>query len=308
MRIVALAGGVGAARFLSGLVQVVRPEDLTIIVNTADDFRWMGLHVSPDIDTVTYTLAGLAHSSRGWGIEGDSFLCLDRLGQLGGAAWFAVGDRDLATHLFRTGEMSRGERLSAITSRVAAALGVRSRILPMTDDPVPTEVQTTEGSLPFQDYFVRRQCVPQVTGIRFADIDNARPAPGVIDALETAEAVIICPSNPLISIGPILSVPEIRPALGRLTARRVAVTPLVEGRAVKGPTAKMMREMGLDASARGVARLYRDVIDAFILDSRDAVEQDSIAEMGLRVLTLDTVMASPAARARLAQEVMDALA
>ena len=308
MRIAALAGGVGAARFLSGLVQVIDPENLTIIVNTGDDFRWMGLHVSPDIDTMTYTLAGIAHCDRGWGLEGDSFLCLDRLKQLGGTAWFAVGDRDLATHLYRTEEMRRGDRLSSITSRVAAALGVRSRILPMTDDPVPTEVQTAEGSLPFQDYFVRRQCIPAVTAVRFSDIDNARPAPGVMEALDAADAVILCPSNPLISIGPILSVPGIRPALQRLTVRRVAITPLVEGRALKGPTAKMMRETGLEVSARGVARLYRDVIDTFILDRRDAAARDSITEMGLRVRSLDTMMVSPAARVRLAREVMDTLA
>lgn len=308
MRIAALAGGVGAARFLSGLVQVMDPDSLTVIVNTGDDFRWMGLHVSPDIDTVTYTLAGMAHSGRGWGLEGDSFVCLGGLKKLGGDAWFAVGDRDLATHLYRTVEMRRGERLSSITSRVARALGVRSRILPMTDDPVPTEVQTVEGPLPFQDYFVRRQCIPAVTGVRSVGIENSRPAPGLLDALGTADAVIFCPSNPLISLGPILSVPGLRAALRRLSARRVAITPLVEGRALKGPTAKMMQDMGLEVSARGVARLYHDVIDTFVLDERDVADRDPIAGTGLRVRCLDTMMASPEARVRFAREVMDTLA
>ena len=257
-KIVALAGGIGAARFLDGLARLVKPESLFIIGNTADDAELHGLHVSPDLDTVTYTLAGLAHPARGWGLAGDSFQCLEALGRLGAETWFQLGDRDLATHIYRTARLRQGVPLSRITAEICSALGVRATVVPMSDQPVRTMVHTPRGEIDFQTWFVRRRARDKALTVRFAGARRARPAPGVLKALRTAAAIILCPSNPIISIGPILAVPGIREALRATRAPVAAISPIVGGRALKGPAARMMKSMGLRASASQVAELYRD--------------------------------------------------
>lgn len=307
MKIVALAGGVGAAKFLSGLIEVVPSEDLTVIVNTGDDFRWMGLYVCPDLDTVTYTLADLANPDTGWGVRGDTFRCLKRLKELGGESWFRIGDLDLATHLFRTECLRNGHSLSEVTAAICATHGIRCRILPMTESPVPTIVHTDEGILGFQDYFVRRKCQPRVRGFTFKGIEQSRPAPGVMEALASAGAVVVCPSNPFISIGPILAVPGIRDAIRRAEATVAAVSPVVGGRAIKGPTAAMLGQLGHEVSAAGVAALYADILDAFILDRRDEMLRSRISDLDLAVRTAETVMDSAKARVELARTVLEML-
>ncbi len=305
MKIVALAGGVGAAKFLSGLVRILPPEDLTVVVNTGDDFYWMGLYVCPDLDTITYTLAGLANPQTGWGVRGDTFQALDRLKALGCDTWFRVGDIDLATHLYRTEQLQGGTTLTAVTHQISTQNGIRCRILPMTDSSVPTLVHTDEGTLLFQDYFVRRRCEPSVISFTFHGIEKAVPAPGVLEALEPATGIIICPSNPFISIGPILAVPGLREALRKAPAKVVAITPIIAGEAVKGPTAAMLDQLGLKVSATGVASLYRDLLDFFVLDHRDEKLQSEIGAMGLHVRCADTLMVSDAARIGLARSVLE---
>lgn len=301
MKVVALAGGVGAAKLLSGMARAMPPEDLTVVVNTGDDFYWMGLFVCPDLDTVTYTLADKDNPQTGWGVRGDTFRALERLQELGGDTWFRVGDVDLATHLYRTEQLSCGLSLTAVTQRIAQRNGIRCRILPMTDAPVPTLVETNEGTLLFQDYFVRRQCAPSVVGFTSRSIEKARPSPGVLEALEESSAIIICPSNPFISIGPILSVPGLREALRQVPAKILAVTPLIGGRAIKGPAAAMLEQMGLDVSALSVAKLYQDFLDIFVLDQRDKALASRIASLGMQVRTADTLMNSNEDRLALAQ-------
>ncbi len=305
MRIAALAGGVGAARFLSGLVQVVPPENLTIIVNTGDDFEWMGLRVCPDLDTVTYTLGGLANPHTGWGVHDDSFRVLNRLKDLGCQDWFRIGDLDLATHIYRTRHLQEGMSLSEITRRIAERNGIRCRLIPMTDRAVPTMVDTDEGVLPFQEYFVNRQCSPRVTGFAFQGIEKAEPAPGVLELLRAADAVVVCPSNPFVSIGPILAVPGMRETLRRVPARIAAVTPVIAGQAVKGPTAAMLRQLGMKVSAAGVAELYRDFVDVFVLDRRDEELVPEITGLDLEVRLADTLMDTVEARVALARSVVE---
>jgi len=307
MRLTALAGGVGAAKLLSGIVRVSPPEKLTVIVNTGDDFQCMGLHISPDLDTVTYTLAGIENPATGWGIRDDSFHCLERLRELGADTWFQLGDRDLATHIFRTHRLQAGERLSEIVSAAARANGIQTRILPMTDSFVPTLVHTDEGTLEFQDYFVRRKCAPVVRGFDFKDIQAAMPASGVLESIRQAKAVIVCPSNPFISIGPILNVPGVREALQTTRARILAVSPIVAGEALKGPAANMMRQLGLEVSAFGVASLYRDFLDVFVIDSADGDLRAPIEALGIQVHTVNTIMDSTASRIALAEPVLDLL-
>ncbi|MFH1573039.1 MAG: 2-phospho-L-lactate transferase [Acidobacteriota bacterium] len=308
MKIAALAGGVGAARLLEGLQHWVAPADLTVIVNTGDDFCWMGLHVSPDLDTIMYALAGVANPASGWGIRDDSFRCIQRLEELGEEAWFAVGDLDLATHILRTERLRSGQTLSQVSRELAAAHGVRAAILPMTDSPAPTMMQTVEGTLAFQEYFVRRKCRPQITGIDFRGAGSARPAPGVLEALAGADAILICPSNPFISIGPVLAVQGLRDAIRESRATVLAVTPIIAGRSVKGPAADMMRDLGLEVSALGVARIYADLADTFVLDTQDGHLRDSIEALDMRVRLLDTLMDSRERRLRCARQVLEALA
>lgn len=289
-RIVALAGGVGAARFLAGLVRVIAPERLVVIGNTGDDAEIHGLHIAPDLDTVTYTLAGLSDNARGWGLRGETFRCLEALGRLGGETWFQLGDCDLATHLYRTRREREGATLSQVTREIAAALGVRASILPMSDSPVRTRVETRSGILDFQTWFVRRRARDAVTGVTFDGVRKARPAPGVLEAIRDASAIVVCPSNPIISINPILAIPGIRNALRKTAAPVAAVSPIVGGRALKGPAARMMKNMGMGASAAQVAELYRDFAGIFVLDRADEAQASKIAALGMRAVVTNTIM------------------
>lgn len=303
MNVIALAGGVGGAKLADGLAQVLPPEDLTIIVNTADDFEWYGLHISPDLDTVMYTLAGAANPVTGWGLAGDTFQALEMLGRYGQEIWFHVGDGDLATHVLRTHWLREGLTLTAVTGALARALGVQVTILPMSDAPVRTVVETDEGPLPFQEYFVRRAWQPVVRSIRFEGVGAARPTFAVMATLRSADAVILCPSNPFVSIGPILALPGVREAL-RNAPRVVAVSPIVGGQALKGPAAKMMAELGQPISPVSVAQGYGDFLSGFVLDWADQAEADRIAAMGIRPFVTDTIMRDRADRARLAREIL----
>jgi len=305
--IVALAGGVGAARFLDGLVRVIDPARLWIVGNTADDTEMHGLHISPDLDTVAYTLAGLANPQHGWGLAGDTFHCLEALRKLGAEAWFQLGDRDFATHLYRTERLREGATLTQVTAELIAAWGLPCKLVPMTDQRVRTLVKTRGGVLDFQTYFVRRRAHDTVLGVTFDGARRARPAHGLLQAIRQAAGIIICPSNPIISIGPILAVAGIREALRESAATVAAISPIVGGRALKGPAARMMKSLGMRVSALGVAELYRDFVDVFILDQVDAGQAAKVEALGMRVVVTDTIMTSIAkkkALARAAAELM----
>jgi LPPG:FO 2-phospho-L-lactate transferase len=306
-RIVALAGGVGAARFLDGLARVVSPDRLFIIGNTGDDAEIHGLHVSPDLDTVMYTLAGLAHPERGWGIRGDTFRCLETLGKLGAETWFQVGDRDLATHLYRTERLRQGAALSAVTAEIASALGVRSAIVPMSDERVRTRICTSSGELEFQTYFVKRRARDTVAGVRFEGADDAAPAPGVLEAITNAEAIVVCPSNPFISVAPILALPGVREALHQQRERIAAISPIVGGRALKGPAAHMMRSMKMRSAAAVVAQLYADFAGVFVLDEVDRNQAEEVESLGIRPVVTNTIMSGLRERKALARAVTEAL-
>jgi LPPG:FO 2-phospho-L-lactate transferase len=304
--IVVLAGGVGAARFLEGLVQVAPPEEIVAIINTGDDMVFHGLHVSPDIDIVTYTLAGIVDESQGWGVRDDTTHALSMLAQLGAETWFKLGDRDLAVHIRRTELLRAGWTLSEVTDAFRRALKVGVRLLPMSDDQVATEICTPVGWLHFQQYLVQRRARDEVLGVRFIGIDRARPAPGVIEALQQADAVIIAPSNPVVSVGTILAVPGVRDAVTSTPAPVVAVSPIVAGAPIKGPAAPLMRAVGLDVSARGVAVCYRGVIDTLIIDQADAELADEIRTFGIEVVVTDTIMRGRAEKRRLAEMTLSA--
>jgi LPPG:FO 2-phospho-L-lactate transferase len=306
-RVAALAGGVGAARFLDGMARVLDPRRLFIIGNTGDDAEILGLHISPDLDTVTYTLAGLADPERGWGVGGDSFACLEALGRLGAPTWFQLGDRDLATHLYRTNRLREGATLAQATAEIAAALGVGAAIVPMSNDRVRTRVCTPSGELEFQTYFVERRARDTVTGLRFEGAAQAKPAPGVVEAIAEADAVVVCPSNPFISIGPILAVPGVREALRARRDKTAAISPIVGGRALKGPAASMMESMKLRAAAAEVAGMYADFAGVFVMDRIDRAQQAEVEALGLRTAVTDTVMRGPGERERLARAVLEAL-
>jgi LPPG:FO 2-phospho-L-lactate transferase len=290
MRIVALAGGVGAARFLAGLQALVAPEDLTIIGNTGDDLERYGLYIAPDLDSVTYTLAGVNDPVRGWGLANETFHCLEALRKFGVETWFQLGDRDLATHLVRTELLRAGRTLSEATAVITDAYGLRCRLLPMSDQRVRTQVQTDTGWLDFQDYFVRQRAEPAVRAIAFVGIEAARPAPGVLEAIAAAERILICPSNPFVSVGPILAVPGLWAALAAARVPIVAVTPIIGGAAVKGPADRMLASLGHEVSAAGVAALYQGLASHFILDVRDAALASRIEALGMRVMVTDTLM------------------
>lgn len=266
------------------------PDDITVIGNTGDDIELFGLRICPDLDTVTYTLAGVVNNETGWGLAGDTFESLKWQTRYGEASWFKLGDRDLATHVYRTNQLRLGSSLTAVTDQIRCSLGIRSKILPMTDAYTPTRVATDEGEMHFQEYFVRRRCEPRVKGIRFDGIEASQPAQGVLESLLEADAVVVCPSNPLISIGPILAVPGLRQALKETRAAVVAITPIIGGRALKGPAADMLRDLGHEVSACGVAAMYRDFLDVFVLDEQDAPSRAAIERLGLRVLITKTVM------------------
>ncbi len=303
-RILALAGGVGGAKLALGLSFVLPPEALTVAVNTADDFEHLGFSISPDLDTVMYTLAGIANPETGWGRQGESWTVMDALGALGGETWFRLGDKDLATHIERTRRLRAGESLSSVMRDLAARLGVKPALVPMSDDPVRTMVATGQGELAFQDWFVRLQCKPAVTSVRFAGADTARPHPALLDT-GGLRGIVVCPSNPFVSVAPILAVPGVRAALVATRAPRIAVTPIVGGQAIKGPAAKMLAELGHDVSALGVARHYKEWVDGFVLDAQDAVLAPAITALGMRVKVADTMMRNDADKRRLAAEVLE---
>ncbi|MDA0270567.1 MAG: 2-phospho-L-lactate transferase [Chloroflexi bacterium] len=305
MNITVLAGGIGAARFLAGLCDVVPPESITAICNVGDDLKWHGLHVSPDIDSVIYTLAGI-EGEHGWGVRGDTHATLEGLRSLGLDEWFTIGDRDLATHLLRTEHLNEGTTLSEATAAVAVARGLRLRILPVTDDPHPTVVRTAEGDLAFQDYFVRRRAAVPVLGFMFPGAAQVRPAAGVIEAIRYADVLVMAPSNPFVSIGPLLEVPGVRDALATSSARRVAVSPIIGGAAVKGPAAEMMAALGHEVSALGVARLYAGLVDLFVLDAIDEALLPDVRALGMDAVAFDTMMTGDAGRARVARAVIEA--
>lgn len=302
--IVALSGGTGGAKLVEGLAAVLDPRQLTVICNTGDDCVFHGLHVSPDIDTITYTLAGLSDTEKGWGIKGDSFVALDQLRRLGADAWFNLGDKDLATHILRTQRVREGRTLSEITAQIRLALGVAVTILPMSDGRVETRVQTPAGEISFQEFFVKERWAPEVLSVRFAGAEQSRPAPGVLDAIGAAEAIIICPSNPVTSLGPILAVPGIRPALEEAAAPVVGVSPIVGARAISGPAHKLMRAAGWESSALGVAQCYRGFLDRFLIAEEDRESAAEIARLGIEPRCADICMRSLADKKRLAAEVL----
>jgi LPPG:FO 2-phospho-L-lactate transferase len=305
--ITVLAGGVGGARFLRGLSQRTDRDRLAIIGNTGDDEEFFGLHVAPDLDTVLYTLTGQADPDRGWGLAGETFACLGALGRLGEPTWFQLGDRDLATHLWRTERLRAGWPLSRVTRALGRHHGLRPALLPMTDDRVRTFIHTEHGRLAFQSYLVRRRGRGRVRRIEIAGARTARPAPGVLDVLARSRAIVIAPSNPLVSVGPILAVPAIRRAIARRRAPSAAICPLVGGRPIRGPLHRMLRGLGLEVSPRGVARLYAGLVDLFVLDAADARWAPAVHALGMRVLVTDTVMHSPAHAGRLAAAVLRTL-
>lgn len=300
-----LAGGVGAARFLRGLSQLLDPGRITIIVNTGDDEIFFGLHVSPDLDTITYTLGGRVDPRNGWGLAGDSFACLDAMRTFYSETWFRIGDRDMATHIFRTDALRQGRSLAHITAAIAARFGVRQKILPMTNDRVRTLVEIAgRGTIPFQQYLVKGAGRGRVRRVRFAGVRSARPARGVLRAIRQAGAVILPPSNPIVSILPILSVPGVRTALRRTKAGVAAISPLVRGKPIKGPLHRILSGLGHEISAAGVARLYRGLVDVFVLDTQDAHLAGRVADLGMRPLVADTIMRDRAQSRSLAAAVL----
>lgn len=303
--IVALAGGVGGAKMAHGLQAALPPGALTTVVNTADDFELYGLRICPDLDTVMYTLAGIADPVNGWGVAGDSRNTLDAIARYGEHPWFLLGDQDFATHILRTERLRVGTPLSTVTAELAASLGIPGRILPMTDDRVATLIDTPSGRLEFQEYFVARRQSDDVLGVVFAGIDEATANAGVLDAIRDAKTIVVAPSNPIVSVGPILATPGIRAALERTEAPIVAVSPIVGGRALKGPAAQMLATLGHEVSALGVARMYASLVDGMVIDAADRELTAEIERLGPRVLVTETVMGDEADRRRLAAEVLD---
>jgi len=303
MRVVTLAGGVGGAKLVDGLAHCLSAEDLCVIVNIGDDFEHLGLKICPDLDTVCYTLAGLANPETGWGREGETWRCLENLERLGGSTWFRLGDSDLATHLERTRLLKEGASLSQVTERFCKMLGVGVKVLPASNDLTPTWVKTDIGVLPFQEYFVQRQCQPVVRGFHFENVENAIPAPGVVDAIREAELVLIAPSNPWVSIDSILCIAGIREAIrGKVT---IAVSPIISGQAVRGPAAKMYSEMGIQPSALAVAQHYAGLLSGLVIDLVDEAQEADIYQLGIKVLVTDTWMRSVNERNQLAKKVLD---
>ncbi len=299
-----LSGGTGGAKFVDGLRQIMPAEEITIIVNTGDDLLWWGLYVSPDIDSITYVLSGLLSRERGWGVKNDTFLCLQAMGQLGEPTWFHTGDRDLAVHLLRSRLLAEGKTLSQATSTICEKLGVKARILPMSNSRVETRVDTPSGEFSFEEYFVQRWYQDPVNSVSFAGASDAEPAPEVIESIVSADAVIIAPSNPITSIGPILAVPGIREALRRARGRVAAVSPIVGNAAVAGPAGILMAAHGLPCSIAGVAKAYEDFLDLLVCDSQDARAAEALRNSGLQVQCCQTIMRSAGDRAELARTVL----
>jgi len=304
LKLAALAGGVGASKLLLGLYAECNPVKLDVIVNTGDDIVLHGLRISPDLDIVTYTLAGIVDAAKGWGLPGETFHVLERLRAYGREGWFNLGDRDLATHLHRTALLAEGKTLAEAAEAIRLALGVKSRILPMSNQPVPTIIDSSEGPLHFQEYLVKRRAEPVVRGIRFENVETAAPAPGVLEAIRDAQRIIICPSNPLISIGPILAVRGVREALQARKKDVFAVCPIVGGKSLKGPSDRMLAQLGYEVSARGVARLYADFTGTFVVDPADRAQATSIRSLGMEVAVIPTVMSTLAQKRKLARALL----
>jgi LPPG:FO 2-phospho-L-lactate transferase len=299
-----LTGGTGGAKLIEGFAAETDPAELTIVCNTADDCIFHGLHVSPDLDTITYTLAGVIDPVKGWGIEGETFTVLQQLQRLGAETWFKLGDHDMATHILRSQLLREGLKLSDITERIRLRLGVAATILPMTDDPVESRVTTHDGEISFQEYFVRDRWAREVTAVRFAGAEQSRPAPGVVEAIERAEAVVICPSNPVTSIGPILAVPGIRPALLRTDAKIAAVSPIIGSGAISGPAHRLMIAAGFEPSCAGVAAAYADFIDVFVFAKEDRSRQGELNLLGIESIATEIRMPDRSGKRRLAREVL----
>jgi LPPG:FO 2-phospho-L-lactate transferase len=311
--LVALAGGVGAARFLRGLVRVVPPEAVTVIVNTADDEEFHGLYVCPDLDTVTYTLAGAEHPEQGWGLAGETFVTMDALDRYGQDTWFRLGDRDLGTHIYRTERLAEGATISEVSAEIAAAWGVVPRLLPMSDDRIATRVTVNREDgrhevLAMQEWFVRERATPSVVSVDFEGVETASAAPGVIESLETAETILVCPSNPVISIGPILAVPGVREVLTRRRDRVVGVSPIIAGAPVKGPADRLMGPLGIEVSCVGVARAYADFCGTLVIDSGDEHRAREVEAAGVHAVVADTLMTDARVAAALARHTLDAVA
>jgi LPPG:FO 2-phospho-L-lactate transferase len=304
MKIVVLAGGVGAARFLEGLVQVINPTDLTVIVNTADDEDFYGLRVCPDIDTIIYTLSENHNERQGWGLKDETFAVSKQLEKFGNEDWFTLGDKDLATHMYRTSLLKQGKTLSEITENIAQYFSIPFKLFPMTDDVVKTIIKTPTGSLPFQEYFVKRRWKDKVLSVNFSGVKKAKPSPRVVKAIDKADAIIIAPSNPLVSIGPILAVPEIKRHIKKSKAKIIAISPLIGGKAIKGPADKMLRDLKLEASSFGVAKFYKDFLDILVIDNKDKVQKDEIEKLGISVVVTDTFMKDLVVKKLLAQTVI----
>ncbi len=305
MRVVAVAGGVGGAKLAAGLQPTLPSGNLSVVVNTADDFDLWGLRICPDLDTVMYTLAGLANTETGWGVRDESFEALSMLSAYGEDTWFSLGDRDLATHILRTQRLQAGVGLTEVTAGLAGALGVQSNLLPMCDEPVATILKTPEGLLEFQEYFVRRRQRDEVLGVELRGVENARVTEEIKRAITSAEAIIFCPSNPVVSIVPILAVPGMRELLENSLAPKVAVSPIIGGRALKGPADRMLESLGHEVSATGVARMYEGLLNGFVLDRTDRGEEADVSALGMHALTTDAVMRGEEDRERLAREVLD---
>ena len=302
--IVALTGGTGGAKLVEGLAAVIDPSELTIVCNTGDDCVFHGLHISPDIDTIAYTLAGLSDTEKGWGVKGDTFVVLEQLRRLGNDAWFNLGDKDLATHITRTRLLDEGRQLSEVTEQMRRRLGIPAQILPMSDERVETRVETPEGEISFQEFFVKERWAPDVLGVRFVGAEQSHPAPGVLDAIERADAIIVCPSNPITSIGPILAVPGIRAALQNSRAPVVGVSPIIGAAAISGPAHKLMAAAGWEVSPLGVARGYGDFLDALLIAESDAGLSMQIRELQINPVCVDIRMPSVGDKQRLAREVL----
>ena len=299
IKVVALAGGVGGAKMVDGLSQVLIPENLAVVVNTGDDFEHLGLHISPDLDTVCYTLAGIANPDTGWGRANETWQTMKAIEEMGGPTWFRLGDRDLGLHLERTRRMREGQSLSQVTEFFCQVFGIRSRVLPMTDQLVPTRVYTVDGELPFQEYFVHHHCEPKVTGFRFDGIERSKPTKGLLGTIQAADLVIICPSNPWVSIDPILSVPGIRPAVEKSVV--LAISPIIGGQTIKGPAAKIYAELGIQPSAQAVAHHYGSLLDGIVLDKVDIGQAENIQKQGIKTCVTDILMKTPSDRTRLAK-------
>ncbi len=309
--ITALAGGVGAARFLNGLMRIVDPLEITAIVNTADDDTFLGLHVSPDIDSIIYTLAGASDLQQGWGLAGESFRTIEAASRFGEPTWFRLGDLDIATHLYRTKRLNEGASLTTVTAELRRSWGLAINLIPMSDDPIRTKITVSERpdhELAMQEWFVRERSAPAVQSVRFEGAETALPAPGVVDAIDTAAAIIVCPSNPVISIGPILAVPTVLDALTRRRASVIAVSPIVGGAPVKGPADRLMAPLGIEVSPVGIARLYAPWCSTLVLDAIDAHHVPEVEALGVRAVVADTMMLSPEIAARLASQVLGAVA